>query len=168
MTNNHNRVSLGNLYPEAPIMGRFVSPWDTSGWYSVYANFGVGAKLHSNEEVTLTALPAKYEGADYIMTFNSKADGFDDKQEVDFYCERNAIVAVALDSTMELPEWTADFTATGEKLSASDGREYVIFEKAYNTGDLVHIPGIKGECKDRKSTRLNSSHAELSRMPSSA
>ena len=37
MTNNHNRVSLGNLYPEAPIMGRFVSPWDTSGWYSVYA-----------------------------------------------------------------------------------------------------------------------------------
>ena len=146
MTNNHNRVSLGNLYPEAPIMGRFVSPWDTSGWYSVYANFGVGAKLHSNEDVTLTTLPAKYEGADYIMTFNSKADGFDDKQEVDFYCERNAIVAVALDSTMELPEWTADFTATGEKLTASDGREYVIFEKAYNTGDLVHIPGIKGEC----------------------
>ena len=146
MTNNHNRVSIGNLYPEAPIMGRFVSPWDTSGWYSVYANFGVGAKLHSNEEVTLTTLPAKYEGADYIMTFNSKADGFDDKQEVDFYCERNAIVAVALDSTMELPEWTADFTATGEKLTASDGREYAIFEKAYNTGDLVHIPGIKGEC----------------------
>ena len=146
MTNNHNRVSLGHTYPEAPIMGRFVSPWDTSGWYSVYANFGVGAKLHSNEEVTLASLPAKYEGADYIMTFNSKADGFDDKQEVDFYCERDAIVAVALDSTMEMPEWTADFTATGEKLTANDGREYVIFEKAYGTGDLVHIPGIKGDC----------------------
>lgn len=144
--NNHNRVSLGNLYPEAPIMGRFVSPWDTSGWYSVYANFGVGAKLHSNEEVTLTSLPAKYEGADYIMTFNSKADGFDDKQEVDFYCERNAVVAVALDSTMALPEWTADFSATGGKLEASDGRQYVIFEKAFGTGDLVHIPGIKGDC----------------------
>ncbi|MBQ7309667.1 MAG: hypothetical protein IJW87_05760 [Clostridia bacterium] len=146
MNNNHNRVSLGNTYPEAPIMGRFVSPWDTSGWYSVYANFSVGAKLHSNEEVTLTALPAKYEGADYIMTFNSKADGFDDKQEVDFYCERDAIVAVALDSTMEMPAWTADFTATGEKLTANDGREYVIFEKAYATGDLVHIPGIEGDC----------------------
>ena len=50
--NPHNRVSCGAYYPESPIIGRFVSPWDTSGWYSVYANFGVGAKLHSNETVT--------------------------------------------------------------------------------------------------------------------
>ena len=51
-TNPHNRTSCGACYPEAPLIGRFVSPWDTSGWYSVYANMGVGAKLHSNEEVT--------------------------------------------------------------------------------------------------------------------
>ena len=144
--NPHNRTSCGKCYPESPIIGRFVSPWDTSGWYSVYANFAVGAKLHSNEEITASAVPARYVGADYIMTFNSKADGFDDKQEVDFFCERDAVVAVGLDAAMHLPEWTADFTATGDKIAGSDGRAYVIFEKAYATGDHVHIPGIEGDC----------------------
>ena len=145
-TNSHNRVSCGAYYPESPIIGRFVSPWDTSGWYSVYANFAVGAKLHSNEEITASAVPARYIGADYIMTFNSRADGFDDKQEVDFFCERDAVVAVALDETMPIPEWTADFFATGDKIIGSDGRAYVIFEKAYEEGALVHIPGIEGDC----------------------
>ncbi|MBR5187189.1 MAG: hypothetical protein IKW18_01850, partial [Clostridia bacterium] len=120
-TNSHNRVSCGAFYPESPIIGRFVSPWDTSGWYSVYANFAVGAKLHSNEEVTASAVPARYVGADYIMTFNSRADGFDDKQEVDFFCERDAVVAVALDETMPIPAWTEDFLATGDKITGSDG-----------------------------------------------
>ena len=92
MREQHNRKSDGALYPEAPVIGRFVSPWDTSGWYSVYANFAVGAKLHSNEEVTAASVPERYAGADYIMTFNSRAQGFDDKQEVDFFCERDAVV----------------------------------------------------------------------------
>ncbi|MBR5187184.1 MAG: hypothetical protein IKW18_01825, partial [Clostridia bacterium] len=145
-TNSHNRVSCGAFYPESPIIGRFVSPWDTSGWNSDYANFAVGAKLHSNEEVTASAVPARYIGADYIMTFNSRADGFDDKQEVDFFCERDAVVAVALDETMPIPAWTEDFLATGDKIQGSDGRSYVIFEKAYEEGELVHIPGIEGDC----------------------
>ena len=145
-TNSHNRISCGAYYPESPIIGRFVSPWDTSGWYSVYANFAVGAKLHSNEEITASAVPARYVGADYIMTFNSRADGFDDKQEVDFFCERDAVVAVALDETMAIPAWTEDFLATGDKIQGSDGRAYVIFEKAFEEGELVHIPGIEGDC----------------------
>ena len=33
---------------------------------------------------------------------------------------------------------------------------------------LIHGTGGTGEGKDRKSTRLNSSHRSLSRMPSSA
>ena len=145
-TNPHNRVSCGAYYPESPIIGRFVSPWDTSGWYSVYANFGVGAKLHSNETVTAAKVPSRYVGADYIMTFNSQADGFDDKQEVDFFCERDAVVAVAIDATMPTPDWTADFLATGDKIEGSDGRSYVVYEKSYEEGELVHIPGITGDC----------------------
>ena len=96
MREQHNRKSDGAFYPEASVIGRFVSPWDTSGWYSVYANFAVGAKLHSNEDVAAASVPERYIGADYIMTFNSFAEGFDDKQEVDFFCERDAVVAVGL------------------------------------------------------------------------
>ena len=125
--NPHNRRSDGAYYPESPVIGRFVSPWDTSGWYSVFAEFDVGAKLHSNEEVTASSVPERLRGADYIMTFNSRADGFDDKQEVDFFCERDAIVSVAIDArlSLALPSFIAEFTATGESLLASDGREYL-------------------------------------------
>ena len=144
-TNPHNRTSCGACYPEAPMIGRFVSPWDTSGWYSVYANMNVGAKLHSNEDVTVKSLPERFIGADYIMTFNSTADGFCDKQEVDFFAERDMTVAVALDGAVAFPEWISDFKATDEKIEGTDGRTYVIFEKSYQTGAHVHIDGIKDE-----------------------
>ena len=145
MENLHNRTSGGTCYPAAPIIGRFVSPWDTSGWYSVYANFGIGAKLHSNEEITAATVPERFVGADYIMTFNSQADGFDDKQEVDFFCERDAVVAVALDASAALPDWVVTFTATAEHITGTDGRAYTIFEKTYRAGEQVHIPGLSGE-----------------------
>lgn len=144
--NPHNRVSCGANYPESPIIGRFVSPWDTSGWYSVYANLAEGVKLHSNEEVTIAKLPARYIGADYIMTFNAEAEGLPDKhkQEVDFFCERDAVVAVAIDVKAEIPAWTEEFFATGDKIVGSDGREYAVYEKAYEEGEYVHIPGLQG------------------------
>ena len=74
--NPHNRRSDGAYYPESPVIGRFVSPWDTSGWYSVFAGFDVGAKLHSNEEVTadyiLTVLAVtKPAQTTFTLTFNS-------------------------------------------------------------------------------------------------
>lgn len=146
--NPHNRRSDGAYYPESPVIGRFVSPWDTSGWYSVFAGFDVGAKLHSNEEVTASSVPERLRGADYIMTFNSRADGFDDKQEVDFFCERDAVVSVALDArlSLALPSFIAEFTVTGESLLASDGREYLLFERTYSAGSHIHIPGICGDC----------------------
>lgn len=146
--NPHNRESDGAFYPEAPVIGRFVSPWDTSGWYSVYANFEAGARLHSNEEVTAASVPARYRGADYIMTFNSRADGFDDKQEVDFFCERDAVVVAALDGRLSgsLPEFVAAFTAAPEPITGSDGRVYLPFEKRFAAGSHVHIPGICGDC----------------------
>ena len=82
------------------------------------------------------------------MTFNSRADGFDDKQEVDFFCERDAVVSVALDArlSLALPSFIAEFTVTGESLLASDGREYLLFEKTYSAGSHIHIPGICGDC----------------------
>ncbi len=144
--NPHNRTSCGSQYPEAPLIGRFVSPWDTSGWYSVYANFTVGAKLHSNEEITATAIPARFEGADYIMTFNATADGLPDKhkQEVDFFAERDMIVAVAVDAAVALPAWIGDWKKTDETIEGSDGRAYLVFEKTYSEGDYVHIDGVPG------------------------
>ncbi len=144
--NPHNRTSCANQYPEAPLIGRFVSPWDTSGWYSVYANFDLGVKFHSNEEVTVTEAPARFIGADYIMTFNATADGLPDKhkQEVDFFAERDMLVAVAVDGAVELPAWIGDWKATDEKLVGNDGRTYLIFEKAYAADDYVHIDGVPG------------------------
>ncbi len=147
MNNNpHNRTSCGKQYPEAPLMGRFVSPWDTSGWYSVYANFGVGAKLHSNEDVTAAEIPARFEGADYIMTFNATADGLPDKhkQEVDFFAERDMLVAACVDGAVELPAWIGEWKNAEEKIVGCDGRTYLVFEKEYKTGDLVHIDGVPG------------------------
>lgn len=145
--NPHNRRSEVAYYPEAPIIGRFVSPWDTSGWYSVYAGLDVGAKLHSNEEVTAAFVPERWRGADYIMTFNSRAQGFDDKGEVDFFCERDAVVAVALDARLSesLPDITTEFAAAKEQLQGSDGRSYLLFEKSFPAGAHVHIPGISGD-----------------------
>lgn len=146
--NPHNKKSPGCFYPESPIIGRFVSPWDTSGWYSVYAGFGEGAKLHSNESVTAVSVPARYQGADYIMTFNSRAEGFDDKQEVDFFCERDAVVAVALDERLSsaLPSFLSEFMPSEETIAGSDGRVYLLFERRYEKGEHVHIPGISGDC----------------------
>ncbi len=147
MNNNpHNRRSCGTQYPEAPLIGRFVSPWDTSGWYSVYANFTTGSKLHSNEEVTAASIPARLEGADYIMTFNATADGLPDKhkQEVDFFAERDMTVLVAVDAAVALPACIEGWKETGEKIEGSDGRSYLLFEKSFGAGDYVHIDGVPG------------------------
>ena len=133
------------MRPEVPVISRFVSPWDTSGWYSVLPDFSVGSRVYSNTGDTVAKCPQKYRGAEYIMTFNSNAEGFDDKQEVDFFVERDAVVSVCLDKNAPLPEWAADFKATGDKVTLSSGAEYTIYEKEFKTGAQVHIPGLRGE-----------------------
>ena len=72
-----------NFVPAKPLTSRFVAPWDTSGWYYIYPNFALGSKLYSNSDVSVASIDEKYIGADYVVTFNSAADGFDDKQEVE-------------------------------------------------------------------------------------
>ena len=86
-----------NFVPAKPLTSRFVAPWDTSGWYYIYPNFALGSKLYSNSDVSVASIDEKYIGADYVVTFNSAADGFDDKQEVDFFAERDINVFVAFD-----------------------------------------------------------------------
>ena len=131
--------------PRRPIISRFVSPWDTSGWYSVLPDFMAGKKIYSNTDTKVLSCPKKYFGSDFIMTFNSAAEGFDDKQEVDFFVECDATVSVCLDDGAPLPDWIGDFADTGDAVIVSNGVNYKIYEKDYPCGAHVHIPGLFGE-----------------------
>ena len=79
-------------FPRKPVISRFVAPWDTSGWYGVWPDLQPGSRLYTNSEAQVAQLPEKYRGVPYIRTYNSNAEGFDDKQEVDFYVEQDAVV----------------------------------------------------------------------------
>lgn len=136
-------TDIGHL-PPAPVISRFVAPWDTSGWYCVLPNFSVGSRLYSNADTRVTALPQAYAGWEYVMTFDSLADGFDDKQEVDFYLEQDATVYVALDARAPTDLLPA-YTDTGEELLADNGCAYRILAAGYPAGAQVHIPGFSGE-----------------------
>ena len=114
-----------NSVPMRPLTSRFVAPWDTSGWYYICPNMAIGSKLYSNSDDTIAEIDAKYIGADYVVTFNSTADGFDDKQEVDFFAERDIIVYVCLDKC-SIPEYAAEWCATGDIMKSSAGVEYAI------------------------------------------
>jgi len=131
--------------PKKPTISRFVSPWDTSGWYSVLPDFGVGKAVYSNTDAVVLSCDEKYFGADYIMTFNSAAEGFDDKQEVDFFVESDSVVSVFLDAGVPAPSWADDFKNTGDTAILSNGAKYVAFEKTFSDGAEVHIPGINGD-----------------------
>ena len=133
-----------NFVPAKPLTSRFVAPWDTSGWYYVCPNFALGSKLYSNSDVTVAKLPEKYVGADYVVTFNSAADGFDDKQEVDFFAERDITVFVAFDKK-NIPAYACEWSATGDVMTSSDGTEYAIYSKDFEDGAHVNVPGFEGE-----------------------
>lgn len=133
-----------NFVPAKPLTSRFVAPWDTSGWYYVCPNFALGSKIYSNSDVTVAEIPEKYIGADYVVTFNSAAYGFDDKQEVDFFAERDITVFVAFDSE-NIPAYAAEWTSTGDVMKSSEGVEYNIYSKDFTEGEHVNVPGLSGE-----------------------
>ena len=139
--------SAGDVFhrPKDPTTSRFVSPWDTSGWYSVLPDFNTGKTVYSNSDAVVVSCDEKYIGADYIMTFNSNAEGFDDKQEVDFFVECDSIVSVFLDKSAPAPAWANDYTNTGDTAALSNGAKYVAFEKTFRGGAHVHIPGLDGD-----------------------
>lgn len=74
-------------YPKKPGISRFVAPWDTSGWYFMAEHFAPGCRIYSNADITVNECPEILMGCDYIVTYDSATDGFDDKQEVDFFIE---------------------------------------------------------------------------------
>lgn len=131
--------------PVTPTISRFVSPWDTSGWYSVLPDFDKGVEIYSNSNDKIASCDEKYIGAEYIMTFNSAVHGFDDRQEVDFFVERDAVVSVCLDKNEALPEWIDDYTVTNDEMVTSNGAVYTVVEKTFSRGEHVHVPGLKGD-----------------------
>ncbi|MCQ2435652.1 MAG: glycosyl hydrolase family 28 protein [Clostridia bacterium] len=133
--------------PETPIVSRFVSPWDTSGWYSVLPDFAVGSAVRSNTDETVLSAPAYLDGGDYIMTFNSNAEGFDDKQGMDFYVEREACVYIAFPSAIGecLPDGWADKFDRSDDVIVTNKCEYALYSRAYHAGDLVHTDDVSGD-----------------------
>ncbi len=130
-------------FPRKPVISRFVAPWDTSGWYGVWPDLQPGSRLYTNSEAQVAQLPEKYRGVPYIRTYNSNAEGFDDKQEVDFYVEQDAVVYAALDDRC-VPDFLEQFQDSGDVLTSTDGTVYRIFLRKYASGAQVHIPGFKG------------------------
>ena len=129
MSEYTNRISDGAFVPASPITSRFVSPWDTSGWYSVEPDFAVGAKIYSNCDARVKSAPEALFGADYIRTFNSAADGFDDKQEVDFYTERDCDIYVAINENIPTPGCLADFARAEGEITLESGAIYALYKK---------------------------------------
>ncbi|MBO4216745.1 MAG: hypothetical protein J5940_02245, partial [Clostridia bacterium] len=115
---------------EDPVISRFVAPWDTSGWYTVSGGLKEGARVRTNRNVRVAKLPKEFAGADYISTFDSLLDGFDDKEGMDFYLETCADVFIALDPSY-IPDAFSGFTDTKKAISLSDGVKYRVFKKRY-------------------------------------
>lgn len=131
--------------PPTPVISRFVAPWDTSGWYYASQGLCVGKMIYSNTHDKIARLPRQYEGSDYLVVFDSFAEGFDDKQEVDFSLECDAVVYIAMDASAAL-DAPADFIHTGDTLELEGGSVYFIYARGYLAGSQVHIDGFKGEC----------------------
>ena len=134
-----------DVIPQKPVISRFVAPWDTSGWYGVWGGFSKGSRLYSNSEVCVEALLEYYCGGEYVRTYNSYAEGFDDKQEVDFFVEQLAFVYVAVD-TAAPADFLPDFMDTGDIMVSTDKCTYRILQKKFEAGQHVHIPGFSGQC----------------------
>lgn len=139
-----NQISSSSLIPTSPITSRFVSPWDTAGWYTVTCNFKAGAKIYSNAPVHINTIDEEFLGVDYIQTFDSKQDNFIDHPGLDFYVELDTHVYVALDEDCK-PDWLKDWKDTNKSFVSTDKIKYLVYSKEYKCGDLVHVPGFESD-----------------------
>ena len=64
------------------------------------------------------------------------------------------------------PEWEKEFRA--HCFSVADIAAKIASQTPYLNSERAYLSGLLHDCGDRKSTRLNSSHWNKSRMPSSA
>lgn len=132
-----------DLLPERPLISRFVAPWDTSGWYYAAPCFAAGSRLYSNADVTAESVPACLLGGNQIVTFDSFREGFDDKQGVTFFCERDCNVYVALDALVD-GAFLPGFLREDECLIASDSRRYALYRRRFGADEEVCLPGFSG------------------------
>lgn len=139
-----NQISPVGFVPSSPITSRFVAPWDTSGWYYVCGNLKIGSKMYSNTDITVKRINPLYFGSDYILTYDSKAEGFLDTPGIDFFVETDTSVSVALQNGC-IPDWTEDWVKTNDDLISSDDHIYDIYSKEYGSGSHISIPGISGD-----------------------
>lgn len=130
--------------PDKPVISRFVAPWDASGWYYMESGLRRGSCIYANADIHVEDLPQCLEGCDYIVTFDSASEGFDDKQEVDFFVERRAEVYAALPKDTDAA-FLAGFERTDFAVTTDAGDVYVLYMRAYAAGSHVHIDGFTGE-----------------------
>ena len=117
-------------YPKKPGISRFVAPWDTSGWYFMAEHFAPGCRIYSNADITVTECPEILMGCDYIVTYDSATDGFDDKQEVDFFIEQTGEVYAALDADAPA-DFPTGFARTDLVVRTDAGDTYRLFMRPY-------------------------------------
>lgn len=137
-----NGISPAAYMPKTPLTSRFVSPWDTSGWYAVKCNFQKKSLLYSNDDDYVKEIDDYYAGADYIQTFNSKAINLIDHPELDFFVETYADVTVAMEAGCR-PEWLKDWTNTNRIMTSYKGTKYYLYSKEFTKGAHVNIPGFE-------------------------
>lgn len=138
--NGENRMSIHET-PMRPGISRFVAPWDTSGWYYMAENFAPGCRIYSNAGITVTECPDFLRGCDYIVTYDSATDGFDDKQEVDFCIERPGEVYAALDEAAP-DDFLTGFSRTSAIIKTDAGDTYHLMMRPYAAGAHVHLDGF--------------------------
>ena len=73
-------------------------------------------------------------------------------------------VAGSTTNNLTIPGWFLTESGGG----ARDNEQYAVDTGGSTTGDMYSYGAAASTERDRKSTRLNSSHPRLSRMPSSA
>ena len=74
-------------------------------------------------------------GCDYIVTYDSATDGFDDKQEVDFFIEQTGEVYAALDADAPA-DFPTGFARTDLVVRTDAGDTYRLFMRPYARGSF--------------------------------
>lgn len=153
-------------YPKKPGISRFVAPWDTSGWYFMAEHFAPGCRIYSNADITVTECPEILMGCDYIVTYDSATDGFDDKQEVDFFIEQTGEVYAALDADAPA-DFPTGFGRTDLVVRTDAGDTYRLFMRPYARGAHVHLDAFSspGRSSARRKQKRKSRCPKQSASP---
>ena len=144
----------GSGRADTTIMDAGLEPGRSYSYKAYRQSVHTTALIDSSAPVTLTTLDTTSNDFTWtIDTLGSYGSYFNDVAIID---ENNIWVV----GNIVVPDPDSSFNGTGWKeynAARWDGEQW----------NLKQIPFI-GSCRDRKSTRLNSSHTDISRMPSSA